>query len=416
LIVLTGTLSLAPSNGAAQETTPPVAQPPATPERLGMLHWGPLWLTPRFRLGTIGVDTNVFYTPTDRQTDFHASGGPGLDTLLPLGAARLIIDGNVIYHYFARTESQRRWAGDAKARLEVGRGRARAGVEELYAHTFERPSYEVDLRVSSVTWTTRADMTIDFSQRTGIRAEVSHQQLDVPRGQDFYGTDVGETLSREINRAVFGLQYRITPKTALVAEGDYQQDRFKYSEGRDADSNRIYGGFEVRSPTRLSGRAVGGVRLFRPQGGVGRGDKQSPYIDVNLTYAFGPATTFTAGYLRDLNFSAFEPQGGTPTVDRRTVSVRLEKRFFGQASLWIYGAYDTFLTDGPITVIDGQGNVTTAVRDDKTWSGGADLGYYFRRRLRIGVAATYTERNSNFDDFGIKGLLFGGTVNYNSPN
>ena len=373
-------------------------------------------MTPRFRLGNIGIDTNVFYTSTDRQTDFHASGGPGLEIVLPLGAGRLILDGNAIYNYFARTESQRRWAEDAKARLEVGRGRARAGVEELYAHTFERPSYEVDLRVSSEIWTTRADLSIDFSQRTGIRAEASRQHLDVPRGQDFFGTDVGETLTRDVNRAVFGFQYRITPKTALVAEGDYQQDRFKYSIDRDADSNRIYGGFEVTSTTRLSGRAVGGVRLFRPQGGQGRSDKQSPYVDVHLTYAFGPATTFSAGYLRDMNFSAFAPQGATPTVDRRTVSARLEKRFLGQASLWIYGAYDTFVTDGPITVIDGQGNATTGVRDDKTWSGGADLGYYFRRRLRIGVAATYTERSSTFDDFGIKGLLFGGTVNYNPPN
>jgi AraC-like DNA-binding protein len=51
-----------------------------------------------------------------------------------------------------------------------------------------------------------------------------------------------------------------------------------------------------------------------------------------------------------MNFSAFAPQGATPTVDRRTVSARLEKRFLGQASLWIYGAYDTFVrvrTCGP---------------------------------------------------------------------
>ncbi len=381
-----------------------------------MLHWGPFWVTPRFRLGTMGVDTNVFYTSTERRTDFHASGGPGLEAILPLGAARLLLDGNFTYLYFARTPSQRRWAEDGKGRLEVGRGRARAGVEQIYGHTFERPSYEVDLRVTTETWTTRADLALDFSQRTGIRAEASRQHLDVPRGQTFFGTDLGETLTRDVNRAVFGLQYRITPKTALVAEGDYQQDRFKYSSDRDADSDRIYGGFEVRSPTRLSGRAVGGVRLFRPRGGQGRSDKQSPYVDVNLSYVFGPATAFSAGYLRDLNFSAFAPKGSTPTVERKTVSARLEKRFFGQASLWIYGAYDTFVTDGAVTVTDGQGKTTTAVRDDKAWSGGADLGYYFRRRFRIGVAATYTERKSNFADFGIKGLLFGGTVNYNSPH
>src|SRR5258708_5010926 len=183
-VVLTGVAWLSwAAMGAAQE--PGGALPPEPPttkaERPGLWHWGPLWITPRFRLGTAGIDTNVFYTATERRTDFHASGGPGLETVLPFGAARLILDGNFTYLYFARTQSQRRWAEDAKARLEVGRGRARAGVEQLYAHTFERPSYEVDLRVTTETWTTRADLALDFSQRTGIRAEASRQHLDVPR-------------------------------------------------------------------------------------------------------------------------------------------------------------------------------------------------------------------------------------------
>ena len=180
-------LSLAGTHTEAQEPIPPAAPPSVAPDRPGLFHWGPFWVTPRFRLGNVGVDTNVFYTATARQTDFYASGGPGLGIVLPMRAARLILDGNLGYMYFARTKSQRRWTDGGRARFEVGRGRARAGIEETYTRTFERPNFEVDRRIGTVSWLTRADFAIDFTQRTGIRAEASRQQVDIPRGQDFFG-------------------------------------------------------------------------------------------------------------------------------------------------------------------------------------------------------------------------------------
>jgi hypothetical protein len=46
---------------------------------------------------------------------------------------------------------------------------------------------------------------------------------------------------------------------------------------------------------------------------------------------------------------------------------------------------------------------------------GAELGYQFRTRVRIGVTATYTTRRSAFETFGVEGLLAGLTVQYNPP-
>ncbi len=409
-------LSWGGASADAQSPIPPAAPaPPAAPDRPGLFHWGPFWVTPRFRLGNIGIDTNVFYSATARQTDFFASGGPGLDVVLPLGAARLILEGGLSYSYFARTQSQRRWGGDGKARLELGRGRARAGIEETYARTFQRPGFEVDRRIITVAWATRVDLAVDLTERTGVRAEASHEGLEVPRGQDFFGTDLGQTLSRRVNRAALGLLYHLTSKTSLVLEGDYQQDRFRYEPSRDADSNRIYAGFEVQSLTRLSGRAVGGMRLLRPKNRAEWSNRDRPYFDVNLVYRLGPHTALTATYFRDLQFSAFEPRGATPTVEREDYGARIEKGFLGRGSLWLFGGASRFATDGAVTVINGEGTATTAVRDDKAWQAGADLGYYLRPRLRIGVAATYTKRRSNFVDFGLKGLLVGGTLTYN-PN
>ena len=46
---------------------------------------------------------------------------------------------------------------------------------------------------------------------------------------------------------------------------------------------------------------------------------------------------------------------------------------------------------------------------------GAEFGYQFRTRVRIGVTATYTSRESPFETFGVEGLLAGLTVQYNPP-
>ena len=383
-------------------------------DRPGRWHWGPFWVTPHFRLGAVGIDTNVFYTATDRRTDFSASGGPGLSVVVPMHVARLLLDGDLTYVYFAKTASQRRPAGGGRARLEVGQRRVRAGIEEMYTRTFTRPNFEVDRRVIGNQWTTGGDLKVELPGRLGIRTDLSVQRIDLIQGQDYYGTDLSTTLNRDVRLGLLGLSYRITPKTSLLAEGDYQQDRFKVETSRDADSNRVYGGFEVVSSTRFSGRVVAGARFFRPKEPV-YSEQRAPYYDGIVRYNFGSSTLFSLAARRDLEFSAFRVNGSTPTIQRETYEARLEKRFYGRVSLWIFGGHDQFLTDGEVTVLDSAGKATTAVRDDGTWRGGADLGYYFRTRLRIGVAATYTERNSRFTDFGLQGLLVGATVSYR-PN
>jgi hypothetical protein len=59
--------------------------------------------------------------------------------------------------------------------------------------------------------------------------------------------------------------------------------------------------------------------------------------------------------------------------------------------------------------------IETAPRDDRVREAGAEFGYQFRTRVRIGVTATYTTRESGFETFGVDGLLAGLTVQYNPP-
>ena len=407
-----GIVGVLPVVALAQDERPPIA----TRERPGLYRAGPFYLTPELRLGTIGLDTNVFYSATDRRTDFTASGGPGLEIVLPLRSSVLFsVDGGVDYVYFLRTTSQRRFAGDGKARLDFVGARAAAGVEGGYQRSFSRPNFEVDRRIVQDQQHARVDGHAQVGERLDLRVRATATRLDVPDGQDFRGADLRRSLSRDTYLGRLTTAYRLTPKTSFLLEGDHQVDRFLLEGARDADSNRAGGGFEVLSATRLSGRVIGGVRSFRLRGQPGAPkpeDALEPYATADLTYHFGPRTRFGVAYNRDLHYSAFTGLSGSPTVTMENYRVRFDKGLIGALDLRLFGAYTRLTSDGPIRVEIGPDETVVAVRDDEVWEGGADLGYTFRRHLRIGVAATYPERRSTIEDFGIEGLLVGGTITF----
>src|SRR5262249_39839019 len=143
ILALSTVVALGAQEAAAQGTGPGTA-PDAVPlTRPGRFHVGPFYLTPTFHIGSIGLDTNVFYTATDHQADISASGGPGMLLVLPLGGdGKFFAEGNLDYLYFVKTVSQRRLRWDGNGGVDVQTTRTHFRLEESYADIFARPSYE----------------------------------------------------------------------------------------------------------------------------------------------------------------------------------------------------------------------------------------------------------------------------------
>ncbi|HSD66609.1 MAG TPA: hypothetical protein VLF95_07900, partial [Vicinamibacteria bacterium] len=119
-------------------------------------------------------------------------------------------------------------------------------------------------------------------------------------------------------------------------------------------------------------------------------------------------------YRRDIDYSAFATTGTTPTNLNETVEVYLDKLLARNLYLRLFGRLATLASDGGVTIVTPSG-IETAVRDDRVREAGAEFGYQFRPRVRIGVTAVYTTRESPFATFGVEGLLAGLTVQYNPP-
>ena len=381
------------------------------PARPGLFRLGALYLTPYLQLGSLGIDTNVFYSPADRQTDFTASGGPGLEIVRPFGReSRLRLDGGLDYLYFARTESQRKLNGYGTAQLDLVGVKTRLFIEERYASSYSRPNFEVNERVQQETEGTQGFLRRNLGDRFAL-ALFGERERTTTDSQDYLGTDLGDTLTEDRYRAGGELRLALSVKTQMVGGGEREWYRYPRLPERDGDSIKVYGGFRTDDTALIVGQALLGYQWFRLDTG---GERSGLYANVDAAWNIAPKTKLGARYRREIDYSAFATTGPTPTNLNETVEAYLDKVLARNLYFRLFGRLGTLASDGEITIVTPDG-IETAVRDDRVREAGAEFGYQFRTRVRIGVTATYTTRESAFETFGVEGLLAGLTVRYNPP-
>ena len=392
-----------------QESTP---APPAPGPRPGMWRIGAFYLTPKFRIGSIGLDTNVLYTPTERTTDISASGGPGLELVLPLGhSGRFYTEGFLDYLYFVKTDSQRRLTGSARSGLDFHTSRSSFVLEEAWVETYARPTFEVNQRVQQTTEGTRLDMKRRLFGRISLLLQGSRAHTDTPADSVYLGTDLQRTLTTDNYRVGGGLDYALSVKTSFVVEDEQRWDRFPLDPLRDANSNRIWAGFRTDSSALVSGQALVGRRSYDfPNSPVsGAVTVASVIADWNIS----PKTKLGGSYNRDLTYSVLPVVGLNPLLTFETYEARIDKFLVAGLNLRLVGRMSHIRSYDPVVVdVPDQGPVVKK-RDDKYRQVGADLGYFLRPRLRVGAAATYGDQSTTIDYFGIEGLVVGVTVRYN---
>lgn len=407
-------LALVAASGEAQPPTGP-AKPGSVGDpsgRPGLFRAGSFYLTPYLHIGTLGVDTNVLYTPTERQTDFTASGGPGLEIVRPFGReSRFVVDGGLDYLYFAKTESQRRLNGYGMAYLDVPGVKTRLTVEERYERTFSRPNYEVNERVEQENEGTRALLRRDLGDRMRLALFGSRLRRRT-ESQLYLGTDLGDTLSENQYDAGGELQLGLSVKTRFVAGGEQSWYRYPSLPERDGSSTLAYGGFRTDETALITGFALGGMRWFRLDSGAKR---NIAYADVNATWSISFKTKLGARYTRDIDYSSFATSGPTPTNLRENVEVFVEKFLTRSVYLRLFARQYRLLSDGDVTLVTPDEGLVVSERNDRVREAGGELGYQFRTRIRAGITVSYTDRVSTIETFGIEGLLAGFTLQYNPP-
>jgi hypothetical protein len=372
-----------------------------------------VYLTPVLRIGGIGLDTNVFYTPTDRQADLTARGGPGLEIVLPIHRVRFTTAGNLDYLYFLRTESQRRWNGNGFGRFDWKGGRTEATLQESYGRSFSRPNFEVDRRIIQIQESTLAEFRTKLFGRTAFNVAAERSETKVPLGEEFLGTDLHRTLSSRGLNGRGEVEYFLTVKTSAILEGARQWYRFPDAPQRDGGFYRARAGLRSTSTVLLSGSIIGGFEWFRRKGST-RPDQRFVSADADLTWHISPRTRLGGSYSRGPRYSAFDTVDRDPIVRMESYRAHADKELLGRrVDLRIQWMLFKFTTETPVALTLPSGVQEVAVRDDAFRTATAELAYRFRWHLRIGLTAGWAARRSHFSDLGIEGLLLGATVNFN---
>jgi hypothetical protein len=373
---------------------------------------GPFYVTPKFRIGSVGLDTNVLYTPTERTSDVSASGGPGLELVLPLGGSgRFFSEGFLDYLYFVKTKSQRRLTGSARGGFDFHTTRTTFLLEESWLDSFSRPSFEVNQRVRQTTESTRLDLKRRLFGRISLLAQGGRTHYDTPSETNYLGNDLGPTLIRDEYHAGGGLDYAITVKTSFVVEDDEQWFRYPLDPLRDSKANRIWAGFRTDATALLAGRVMVGRRFYEFQNAPVKGS--ATVANVDATFNVSPKTKLGGSYSRDIGYSVLPTVGTNPLVTNESYGARIDKVLASNVDLRLFGTVTRIKSEDPVSVIvPGEGFVIRK-RNDKSRVAGLDLGYRFRPRLRIGVMVAYADQSTTIDYFGVKGLIVGGTVRYN---
>lgn len=413
--MLTAVLLLAPVAGLAQNPGMPVSAEAdvSAATRPGLFRAGAWYFTPYLQIGTLGVDTNVFYTPTDRQADFTASGGPGLEIVRPFATkSRFRLDGGMNYLWFARTASQRKtnWYGEVS--LELEGARTSFASEASYIGTYSRPSFEVDTRVQQDTTEAQASLIRRLGDRLRLSLFGSWRDTST-EDQRYLGTNLGDTLTERRYEAGGELRRALTIKSSLVGGGTHSWYRFPRLPERDGQSTLAYGGFRTDTSALISGWALGGYRWFWLEADPA-GDRALWFTDVNATLNATPKTKLGVTFVHDLDYTALTTVGGSPTYVTEQLTVFFDKVLASNVYFNVFGRLVRFNT-GDVVLVPPGGEPSVGSRNDRVREAGAELGYQFRSRVRMGVTAIYTERRSNIETFGVKGLLAGFTVTYNPP-
>jgi hypothetical protein len=230
------------------------------PRKDARIRLGPLYVTPTFQLRDVGVDTNVFDSPTRPVSDFTATLAPRADAWVPFGRRALLTTATAIAFVYYNQYSEARSVDP----LSLVRGDFYARhltffAENQYLRTSER-SFEVDAGLARrAENATAAGVSFQASPRLGwrLRRIIATCAMTTIRS-------LARIFGPRSNRTETGVRvtarHKVTPLTTLVVHAETQRARFEFSPNRDANGLRIAPGFEFSPKALISGKLEVGIR------------------------------------------------------------------------------------------------------------------------------------------------------------
>jgi hypothetical protein len=286
----------------------PAPETPADPDLAveGMRRAGPFRLRPFVTLKDVGYDDNVLYTDPEREGDYTATAGAGLDALL-LGGDRggIFLSGEGDYVAFADFNDLNHWNGFGRGRGILLLKRAVVSLEDRFLSVVERPNGEIDQRLRRDQNRLTAAARTRGERRWGGSAFVRRERVDYSAAGEFGSEEAALRLNRDESALSLTGELRILPKTTFLLEGSIEEADFDSSaERRDSRVRSLLPGLRFDPSASIQGEVKVGVARLEA--------RQRPDADYEGTVGEGRLSTRLGGkarlkgtFVRELVFSIY---------------------------------------------------------------------------------------------------------------
>jgi len=370
-------------------------------------HVGPFRIQPSLVISNAGVDSNVFYAPSDPIKDFTITAGPAAAIYLPIYRKFVLsLSGSPQYVWYSKTERERTWNYYFNGAAQLSLKNLFLSLEGKYSDARERWNTEIDIRPRRVEKGYGGSMLVKTSWKTSVSLAYKTAIYDYESVVYEGGFNVQEQLNRQESYANLSLYYQASTQRRFFLDFEYGLYEFEFADQasiKDSRSGAAYAGLEF-SPLgrRVRGRIRVGYKKFDIRNPEGI-DYQGVVGDSQLSVRLARPFLIRGSYVRDVRFSLW--YGNAYYIESRPgAGVSIYPFRFLRLD------YDYSFGRNRYPVVGGGGPDVKRLDDYSIHS--AAVYFRVKKNVGFGFIASWWVRNSNLASEDDKRTFFGVNLTY----
>ena len=211
-------------------------------------HFGPFRIQPQLVISNAGVDSNIFYSPSEPVKDYTVTAGPAATVYLPIHRKFVLSAyGSPQYVWYSKTDRERTWNYYLKGAAQLNLKNVFLSVDGVYSDARERWNTEIDIRPRRTEQGYGGSALVKLAWKTsfsfGYRT-VKYDYASVVYGDSF---DVRERLNRQESYADLAFFHQASTQRRFFLAFEYGRYEFEFATQAaigDSRSGAVYAGLE----------------------------------------------------------------------------------------------------------------------------------------------------------------------------
>jgi len=369
--------------------------------------FGPFHIQPSLVISNAGVDSNLYYSPSDPVKDFTITAGPAATVYLPIHRKFVLSAyGSPQYVWYSKTEQERTWNYYLNGAARLSLKNVFFSLEGIYSDARERWNTEIDIRPRRKEEGYGGSVLVKVAWKTSFSLGYRIVKYDYESVEYAGGFNAQEKLNRQESYANFSMFYQASTQRRFFLDFEYGLYQFDFATQAaigNSRSSAAYAGLEF-SPLgrRVRGRIRLGYKKFdilNPEGV----DYQGPVGDSQVSVRLAKPFVIRGSYVRDVRFSLWydnpyylESRPGLGVSVYPVRFLRLD--------------YDYSQGRNEYPEVGGGG--PDVKRLDVYTIHAAAIYFRIKKNVGLGFIASWWARNSNLDAEDDKRTFFGLNLTY----